>query len=259
MSFVHSRMPSIDNESYLKPDIHRDIEGGRESWRSPNQASWDRARFWLRIWSTLLSLILLALSITGFAAPSGFSSFPVMGLPMSAAILSYDFTEYIVMCVRRRKTGIDAKVSLGFELILAASGIALTILLISFTVDSWRWHMYYDYEGSDSTGLPTANFVTNGRKWFGFSVTASILGVVLSVIHSVLFVRACVEVDRQRKAAARARKSTTSADVAHRQQFIPAVPEPSEGVMELENLDDVKRYDTNEKYFLVDKPTTPKK
>ncbi|KAI1138620.1 hypothetical protein F5Y05DRAFT_45097 [Hypoxylon sp. FL0543] len=230
--------------SFVK-DSHRAVEEGRQSWESPNQPSWNNARFVLRITSFITALLLLGLSLGGFAAPLGFSSYPIMGTPLSVAALLYDIAEFIVMCVRRRKTGIRPAVSLGFELVLSAGGIALATLIVFYTVDSWRLNMYYSGDSSGDRYLPVPHYVSNGEVWFGMSAAASVLAIFLSLIHFVLFVRDCVEVDRERKAAKRARKERVSTGAAHVhvQDPAPDVPAPSYETVELDTYDDFTKSD----------------
>ncbi|KAI1415410.1 hypothetical protein F5Y13DRAFT_157328 [Hypoxylon sp. FL1857] len=235
MSSSQSRPVSIVKDS------HRAMEEGPEPWQSPNQPSWNTARFVLRIISFITALLLFGLSISGFAAPSGFSSFPVMGTPLSVAAFLYDIAEFIVMCVRRRKSGIRPAVSLGFELIISMGGIALSALMIMFTVDSWQWRMYYS--GVPSSELPIPEYVSNGHVWFGISVTASALATFLSLIHFVLFVRDCVEVDRQRKAMDKFYKERTSTRAAPAQEPVHNVPAPSYETVELDTYDDMTKSD----------------
>ncbi|KAI1458845.1 hypothetical protein F4805DRAFT_105267 [Annulohypoxylon moriforme] len=183
------RPASIADTEYAVPDAPR------TATKLPDQPAWDNARFALRIISTTLSLPFLGISLAGFAAPKGFSGYPLLGTPLAIAILVYDFAEYIVMCVRKRKTGIRPQVSLGFELVLSLGGIALSGMLISFAFDSYSWHDYYD--GRDGTPVP--GYVANGSLWLGMNIIASVLGMVASLVHFVLFIRDCVEVHHYRK------------------------------------------------------------
>ncbi|KAI2641491.1 hypothetical protein GGS26DRAFT_585883 [Hypomontagnella submonticulosa] len=167
------------------------------AWESSSQPSWDRAKLALRIVSTIMAVPLLGVSVFGFWAPYGFNYYPILGTPMGAVVFSYDLAEYIVMCAKRRKSGVQPKVSLGFELIISLGGLATSVLLIFSAIHVWGWHPYY--EGA-SYGIPISDFNGNRYFWFGMTVGASVLGVFISLIHFILFVRDCVEVDRQRKA-----------------------------------------------------------
>ncbi|KAI1214707.1 uncharacterized protein F4807DRAFT_6776 [Annulohypoxylon truncatum] len=185
------RPASIADTEYAIPDAPQTVV------RRPDQAAWDNARFALRIISTTLSLPFLGISLAGFAAPDGFSGYPLMGTPLAVAVLLYDFAEYVVMCVRARKTGIRPQISLGFELVLSLGGIGMSAVLISFAFDSYSWHDYYD--GRDGTPVP--DYVANGDLWLGMNIIACVLGMVVSLVHFVLFVRDCVEVHWHRKNA----------------------------------------------------------
>ncbi|KAI0834670.1 hypothetical protein F5Y06DRAFT_306570 [Hypoxylon sp. FL0890] len=228
--------------SFVK-DSHRTMGEELQPWQSPNQPSWNTARFVLRIISFIIAILLLGLSISGFMAPMGFGSFPVMGTPLSAAAFSYDIAQFIVMCARKRKTGIRPAVSLGFELVLSMGGLALSILMIIFTVDSWQWHIYYSGVPDDGLTPPIPNYVSNGYLWFGMSVTGSIVAVILSLIHFVFFVRDCVEVDRERKAAKKLRKERMSTGAAHVREPVHDVPASSYEGIELDSYEDITKSD----------------
>ncbi|KAI0139393.1 hypothetical protein F4776DRAFT_662351 [Hypoxylon sp. NC0597] len=235
--------PSQSRPASIVKDAPRVIEEGREPWESPNQPSWNRARFGLLITSYILAILLFGFSVSGFAAPVGFSSFPVMGTPLGVATFLYDTSEFIVMCVRRRKTGIPPAVSLGFELVISLGGLALAALMIVFTVDSWQWNMYYSGVPSGQRGPPIPDYVANGHFWFGISVTATILATLLSLIHFVLFVRDCVEVDRKRKFAKQLPRETVSPEAAQGQESVSNVPAPSYETVELDTYDDKTKSD----------------
>ncbi|OTA67245.1 hypothetical protein K449DRAFT_212206 [Hypoxylon sp. EC38] len=235
--------PSNSRPASIAKDAPRVVEEGQEPWQSPNQPSWNRARFGLLITSYILAIILFGLSVSGFAAPAGFSSFPVMGMPLAVAAFLYDTSEFIVMCVRRRKMGIPPAVSLGFELIISFGGLALAALMIVFTVDSWQWHRYYSGVPSGERGPPVPNYVDNGYFWFGISVAASIMAALLSLIHFTLFVRDCVEVDRQRKFAKQLPRETESTETPRGQESVSNVPAPSYQTVELDNYDDKTKSD----------------
>ncbi|KAI1446913.1 hypothetical protein F5Y02DRAFT_48633 [Annulohypoxylon stygium] len=184
-----NRPASIADTEYAVPDAPHTIPKLR------NQAIWDNARFALRIISTTLCLPFLGIGLAGFAAPKGFSGYPLLATPLAAAILVYDFAEYVVMCVMTRKTGIRPQISLGFELVLSLGGIVMSAILICFAFDSYSWHDYYD--GRDGTPVP--GYVANGNLWLGLNIMASVLGMIISLVHFVLFVRDCVEVHWHRK------------------------------------------------------------
>ncbi|KAI0884317.1 uncharacterized protein GGS22DRAFT_189445 [Annulohypoxylon maeteangense] len=199
----HDRRASVADTEYAIPDAPR------AATKLPDQQIWDNARFALRIISTTLALPFLGIALAGFAAPRGFSGYPVLSTPLAIAILAYDFAEYVVMCVRTRKTGIRPQISLGFELVLSIGGIALSAILINFAFDSYSWHDYYD----GREGTPVPGYVANGSLWLGMNIIASVLGMVASLVHFVLFVRDCVEVHHYRK----------SSSVVKEQEVVPPV------------------------------------
>ncbi|KAI0377908.1 hypothetical protein F5Y04DRAFT_262986 [Hypomontagnella monticulosa] len=207
------RTPVVEYEPF-KPVALQPVNYLPVPWQSPNQRSWDKAKLALRIVSTVLAVPLLGISIFGWWSPTGFNFYPILGTALGAAVCAYDLADYIVMCARRRKSGIQPKVSLGFELIISFGGLAISILLISSAVGSWGWHSYYD----GSSGVPISDYVVNGYFWFGMAVGASVLGTLISLIHFVLFVRDCVEVDRQRKAERYGRWMASTIPVAPQYQ-----------------------------------------
>ncbi|KAI2466071.1 hypothetical protein F4781DRAFT_445497 [Annulohypoxylon bovei var. microspora] len=220
-----TRRASVADTEYAVPDTPQPIE------QLPDKPAWDIARLVLRIVSTTLSAPLLAISLAGFAAPKGFSGFPIMGTSLSALALIYDISEYIVMCVQKRKTGIRPTISLGFELVVSLVGIALSALLITFTADSYIWHDYYD----GRAGTPVPGYVENGRLWFALSIIASILGTVLSLVHFVLFVRDCVEVHWYRKGVSTSQEKESAANSTFELDGIedkkgPPVSPPTNGI-----------------------------
>lgn len=200
------------------------MEGGegQPSWRSPHHATWSTAKFALRVVSAIVAVALVFVSAVGFAAPPGFNSYPIMGLALAAATLLYNSGQFIAMCVRRSKSEAGRPaVSLGLELVLASGGFAMSGLIIAYTSDVWRWSEYYnDPAGSNDNGgaggnpdggddgtPPDSSYVDHdGYAWFAKSVAACFLASALSLIHFVLFVRACVEVSRQRQARKEAAK-----------------------------------------------------
>ncbi|KAL7625250.1 hypothetical protein AAE478_004465 [Parahypoxylon ruwenzoriense] len=191
---------SVADYEPVKPNARRAVDGGYGSLpsKSKYQESWDTVKLVLRIMSFIIGLGLLGVSLALFVAPKGFSSHPILGTSLAAAALLYDFAEFITSCARNRKSGIKPSVSLGFELVLSIGGLVLSALLVIYTMSSWEWNAYYTTNRSGGTHVP--NFVTDGYLWFGLAIAVNMLCFILSLIHLVLFVRDCVEVDRERKA-----------------------------------------------------------
>ncbi|KAI0166920.1 hypothetical protein GGR52DRAFT_556188 [Hypoxylon sp. FL1284] len=216
-----------DNEP-AQPSRPQTLQEFQESQQSRSQPRWNTARFALRIISLVIAVALLGLSLAGFSAPLGFSSYPVVGTPLSLGAILLDVAGLIVTCVRRRRSGIRPAVSLGFELVLSLGGLGLAALLVCFTISSWGWRRYYD----DGPGAPIAHYVAHGHFWFGMSVAATALALILSLIHFVFFVRDCVEVDRQRKAASMFHKNITSTNADPEKTGASDVPARPESVAE---------------------------
>ncbi|XXH00134.1 GTP cyclohydrolase 1 [Hypoxylon texense] len=246
---TRSKSASVRGNEPAGPNTHQALREWQESQQSPNQPAWNSARLALRITSTVFAVALLGVSLSGFAAPRGFSSFPLMGAPLAIAALLFDMAGFIVTCVRKRKAGMRPAVSLGFELIISLGGIPISTLLVFFTVDSWNWHLYYD----GRPGTPVPNYVSNGYFWFGMSLATSILAIFLTqvlcidgwmLIHFVLFVRDCVEVDRERKATRRFLRKVASKDPAPRRESTFDRPVPPYSMVELESQPESSQYDT---------------
>ncbi|KAI1084234.1 hypothetical protein F5B20DRAFT_524097 [Whalleya microplaca] len=203
------RQASVADSDRLKPNTNQDIEDGREHQQPQEHKSWNKAKLVLRISSLLVGIPLLCISASGFGAPKGFSSFPALGTPLSVATIIYDLANCIVMRIQRNNFGISPAATVGFELILSFGGLALSALLYFFTVDTLSWKAAFSGDHSGVVDTPIPNYVTNGWFWFGMSMAASILATILSLIHFVLFVRGCIEVDRQREVGHRQEKQVS--------------------------------------------------
>lgn len=83
-------------------------------------------------------------------------------------------------CVRKKRQGMRPAISLGFELVLSMVGIALSGLLIYFTVVAWGWRRYYAGDGNGRLNTPVPDYVANGYLWFGIQLAASVLATLLS-------------------------------------------------------------------------------
>ncbi|KAI4860554.1 hypothetical protein F4820DRAFT_452802 [Hypoxylon rubiginosum] len=211
-----------------EPDTRQALREWQESQQSPNRPAWNTAKFALRITSTVLAVTLFVVSIAGFAAPRGFGS--ILGAPLAAAAIVFDMAGLIVVCVRKRKSGMRPTVSLGFELMITLAGIALSTLLVFSAVDSvWSLHYY------------TAD--RNGYFRIGMSVAVSILAVFLTLVHFVLFILDCVEVDRQRRATKRFLEKVASIDVVSRRESTIDRPAPSYSMAKRESRPQSSRYD----------------
>ncbi|KAI0009592.1 hypothetical protein F4779DRAFT_364971 [Xylariaceae sp. FL0662B] len=197
MSSSRSRQTSVAYSEPPKLDSNRDIEDGREYQQSQHPKSWHKTNLVLRKTSFVVGLPLLAMSVSGFVAPKGFSSFPILGTALALATIIYDVTDFIFMRARRSNRGIGPATTVGFELILSIGGFALTALLYEMTIVTLQWRGAFR---GDYIEVPVPNYVINGWVWFGVSMATSILATILSIIHFVLFVRSCIEVDRNRKA-----------------------------------------------------------
>ncbi|KAI1376571.1 hypothetical protein F4677DRAFT_445367 [Hypoxylon crocopeplum] len=218
---------------------------GTESWRSAHQAAWDTAKFVLRIASIVLGIPLLAISIIGFVDPIWFGSYTIIGTAMGAGTVSYDIAEFIVMCARKRKSGIRPAISLGFELVLSFAGFAMTALLVGTAIHSWPWRAFYagdDRDGWYST-LVSTNYISNPYFQFSMYVAASTLTIVLSLIHFVLFVRDCVEVDRQRKAVQNSLNKMTPTHSSQYQQPTAETYTPPKMAIEHNSYDGSSKFD----------------
>ncbi|KAI2602059.1 hypothetical protein GGR54DRAFT_555129 [Hypoxylon sp. NC1633] len=171
-----------------------------EPWQSPHQPSWNTAKLVIRIVSVIVSLPLFAVSISSLSVSREYRWFGIWGTPFSAMALCYDMADFVVMCVQKRKSGVRPSVAIGLELFISVVGVAFSVMIILGAVGSLQWRYYRDDEGVTRLDMPLyGDPTTNGFLWFGLSITASILAVFLTLIHFILFVRACAEVDRQRK------------------------------------------------------------
>ncbi|KAI1776273.1 hypothetical protein F4818DRAFT_440641 [Hypoxylon cercidicola] len=261
---TRGKSASVTGNKPARPDTRNALREWQESQQSPKQPSWNTARFVLRIASTLIAIPLLVLSVLGAAAPIMFSSFWILGMPLvslipelsvaapsinpadcsqSIAAILFDFAGFIVTCVRKRKSGIRPAVSLGFELVISLGGFAISALLVCFTMDAWSWYLYYTNNGNRRLAAPVPNYVSDGYYWFGMSLATSILALFLSLIHFVLFVRDCVEVDRRRKATKRLLNMVAATDPALYRESTIDHPAPSYSVVELESQPGSSNFD----------------
>ncbi|KAI1648368.1 uncharacterized protein F4817DRAFT_314983 [Daldinia loculata] len=199
-SSIYTRPDSEMYSELAKSDFHHppvDEEPG--TLPSPNQSSWNTAKLVLRIAFTAIALPLFGISASGLSTGTS-------PRDTTAAIL-YDMAEYIVMCAQKRKSGIRPTISLGFELVLGLCGMALSGILTYATVVSYNWRIE-DFAYNAKQDKPIPGYVSSGYFWIKMSISASCLATLLSLIHFVLFIRDCVEVDRQREAAKQSRETS---------------------------------------------------
>ncbi|KAI1637539.1 hypothetical protein F4809DRAFT_640404 [Biscogniauxia mediterranea] len=150
-----------------------------------HQRQWDAAKLVLRAGS-----LVAAAAVAGFVVAFNFAG----GRYVSANSLSvagWDAAEFVVVCARRdRARGIRAAAHVGVDLVLWLAAVA-TLALQSIYVGYRAGGGYYTgsyYNQADYSG-----------PWFAVDVTHLTLLGVLAILHFVLFVRACVEVDRHKK------------------------------------------------------------
>ncbi|KAI0849979.1 hypothetical protein F5Y00DRAFT_261082 [Daldinia vernicosa] len=83
--------------------------------------------------------------------------------------------------------------------------MALSCILIYTTVVFYNWRVEdFAHDAKQDRTIP--GYVGGGYFWIKMSISASCLATLPSLIHLVLFIRDCVEVDKQKKVAKQSRE-----------------------------------------------------
>ncbi|KAI1499727.1 hypothetical protein F5X99DRAFT_410771 [Biscogniauxia marginata] len=153
-----------------------------------NQRKWDVAKIVLRAISMAVAVIVICLVIAINFAGSRYTSVNA-SFGITVITVAWDTAEFIVICVRRDKSrGIKAEAHVGVDLVLWLLAVAtLTVQAILVDSRNVNYNNYYYY-----------NFRPN-MPWYALDMTHLSLVGILIIIHFILFVRACVEVDRRKK------------------------------------------------------------
>jgi hypothetical protein len=148
---------------------------------------------WVVAKIVLRSIVLLvAIAIAVMCAIVAVAVYPltvIVSYPYIIPTIIWNCSEFLVMCLQRSSTkGITPKAHVGVELIMWMGGVVVLAFQSSFIP------MYYP----ESRALPAPyNYQSNWR--YALEITTACLTGLLVVLQFVLFVRACVEVDRRKK------------------------------------------------------------
>ncbi|KAI1390797.1 uncharacterized protein F4822DRAFT_163503 [Hypoxylon trugodes] len=214
------------------------VNGEIDSWRTPHQDTWDKVRYAFRIISFIVGLPFFGIALAGFSAPFNLMQYPIMGITLSSAMLLYDIAELIVTCVQRRKTGIRPSVALGFELTLSLGGLVTSAFLVLATINIWQLHISAGNRNNWLSSIVPG--YSRSRFWFQMAAADTVLAFFLSVLHFILFVRDCVEVDLKRKAINRFLKKAMKESFQQQEPLhdtTTTTPGVTEGTVELDNYD----------------------
>ncbi|KAJ2999208.1 hypothetical protein NUW58_g63 [Xylaria curta] len=153
-----------------------------------NQRKWNIIKVILRIISLALSITDTAELVTIETASTTLDYWPVVAFPVLAGFILWDVIEFIVMIARGGTAkGIHPGAHVGVELILWL-GSVFTIVAQAVKAN-WSQLGAPDYVLEERALLP----------WVRVALTQfSFLGLLV-ILRFVLFVRACVEVDRRKK------------------------------------------------------------
>ncbi|KAI5920305.1 hypothetical protein F4810DRAFT_440499 [Camillea tinctor] len=154
-----------------------------------NQPKWDVAKIVLRSLSLFTAFVITCFVIGfNFAGSRYVTANTSFGI--SIATLCWDAAEFIVVCARRsRARGIKPAAHVGVDLVLWLG--AVTTLALQSVFIEYRTGYFYEIQdgGEDDAYGP----------WFAVDITHLVMLGVLALLHFILFVRACVEVDRRKK------------------------------------------------------------
>ncbi|KAI0598893.1 hypothetical protein F4775DRAFT_553518 [Biscogniauxia sp. FL1348] len=156
-----------------------------------HQRQWDVAKLVLRAVS-LAAAVVVSGFVVAFNFAGGRYVTANVSFGISLSVVGWDAAELIVVCARRdRGRGIRAAAHVGVDLVLWLGAVA-TLSLQSIFIDYRAGGGGYYYTGSY---YDQADY----GPWFAVDITHLTLLGVLAILHFVLFVRACVEVDRHKK------------------------------------------------------------
>ncbi|KAI1424365.1 hypothetical protein F5Y12DRAFT_452483 [Xylaria sp. FL1777] len=153
-----------------------------------NQRKWD-------IIKVVLRSICLALSVTDVAeliiidySSNSLHYWPAVAYPLLAGFILWDIVEFIVIIVRESTAkGVHPGAHVGIELILWLGSI--------FTIAAQAFNADWDQLGAPAWELRELELTT----WVYLALTQFSFLSFVGALRFVLFVRACVEVDRRKK------------------------------------------------------------
>ncbi|KAK9773086.1 hypothetical protein AB5N19_05791 [Seiridium cardinale] len=154
-----------------------------------NQRKWNLAKVILRAIALFFEVVAICHAIA-LGTMGGYQSGVMTTLPVTGLAFIWDLTELIVICVRRDKSrGIKAAAHVGVDLVLCILAVASTAVTSILAME-----------------FQSSRYTLKDMPWYqqyiqSLAVMASLCAMtgVISILHFVLFVLACVEVDRRRK------------------------------------------------------------
>ncbi|KAI0157339.1 hypothetical protein GGR57DRAFT_510906 [Xylariaceae sp. FL1272] len=153
-----------------------------------SQRKWDIGKLALRSLSMLLCVVELAELIALVLSANSVRYDASRAFPATAVILFWDVLELVVILVRRDiSNGIHPGAHVGVELVFWTGSVA-TIILIASTANWGNFVADPDY-------LKYREIYS----WTEVALTSFVFLVLIWLIRFILFVRACVEVDRRKK------------------------------------------------------------
>ncbi|OTB00214.1 hypothetical protein M426DRAFT_26756 [Hypoxylon sp. CI-4A] len=217
MSFTQARRASVTDSELGKADSYTHNMTSEPLQYYPPLPRWEKAKTGLRVTSFSLGIPLFILSLVGFAGAKAFSTYAIFGTAIGAAILSIDIADLIVRW--RTKRCISPSVTLGLELCIGIAGIILSVFMVFSLVDVWMLRRYFNGGGADSSGwIPYPDYVANGYTYASMGTAVATLSILLSLMHTAIFVGNCVEVDQVRKAGKKYLAERAAAQQQHQAQ-----------------------------------------
>ncbi|KAK5630960.1 hypothetical protein RRF57_006675 [Xylaria bambusicola] len=152
-----------------------------------NQRKWNIIKVVLRSICLLLSIVDVAEVIALDLSSHGLDYWASVAYPVLGTFLFWDVIEFVVIIVRRSiAKGVHPGAHVGVELILCLGGI-FTVGIQAYTAD---W-----YQLTTSWVLRDTGWTT----WAYVALTQFSFLSLLTFLRFILFVRACVEIDRRKR------------------------------------------------------------
>ncbi|KUI55918.1 hypothetical protein VP1G_03289 [Cytospora mali] len=175
--------------------VHGGGNGGGGRQQTPQ---WVTAKFVLRLVLIVASVAAVIVSLVWLEAPNEGGSdiltllSPYYALPYPVLSIVWESIEIIILFVRRSKSrGMQPVAHLVCELILWMAGVCIGIVWIAITTE-------YQGDGwfeSGNSSIPVDVF----NKWSDVIYFWGSIALFMATLQFVLFVLACIEVDRKRR------------------------------------------------------------
>ncbi|KXJ91662.1 hypothetical protein Micbo1qcDRAFT_57076 [Microdochium bolleyi] len=173
----------------------------------PISRAWHISKLVLGCFSISFCIVLIVLAIVGWIRSRAFLYEIVWTAPTAGVALCWQVAEFITLLVRRRAVppyrGIHPGAHVGVHLLCWIGFVSVAV------VDAFNavWIAFLQRRGNSSSyyyyGLPASpasrNFITSG-EYYAITITATVFAAILTIIHFILFVRACVETHHRNSA-----------------------------------------------------------